>query len=64
MKNKIKIFRAKYNFTQEELAQKAGVTRQTINAIESNKYFPTLELAFKIAVIFKSPIEEIFQYKK
>ena len=46
--------------TQEELAQKAGVSRQTIIAIESGKYTPSLGLAFKLAEIFKRPIEEIF----
>ncbi len=46
--------------TQEELAQKAGVSRQTINALESGKYTPSLGLAFKLARIFNRPIEEIF----
>jgi len=46
--------------TQEELAKKAGVSRQTIIAIESGKYTPSLGLAFKLAEIFKRPIEEIF----
>jgi putative transcriptional regulator len=49
--------------TQEELAEKTGVTRQTINAIESAKYSPSLELAFKIAVVFGVPLEEVFTYK-
>ncbi len=47
--------------TQEELAQKAGVSRQTIIAMESGKYTPSLGLAFKLAAIFQRPIEEIFQ---
>ena len=47
--------------TQEELAQKAGVSRQTIIAMESGKYTPSLGLAFKLAEIFSRPIEEIFQ---
>ncbi len=50
--------------TQEELADKVGVTRQTINALEAGKYSPSLELAFKIALYFKTPIEEVFKYKK
>ncbi len=50
--------------TQEELAEKVGVTRQTINAIESSKYSPTLELAFKIAQVFGVPLDEVFIYDK
>lgn len=61
--NKIKIFRAQFDLTQEDLASKSGVTRQTIIAIEKNKYTPSLELAFKIAKIFKESIENIFTYK-
>ena len=48
--------------TQEELANKAGVTRQTIIAIEKGKYAPSLELAFRIAHIFDTPLEEVFSY--
>ncbi|MES2624640.1 MAG: helix-turn-helix transcriptional regulator [Pseudomonadota bacterium] len=48
--------------TQAELAQKIGVTRQTLLAIEAAKYSPTLELAFKIAKVFKVPLENVFQY--
>jgi putative transcriptional regulator len=50
--------------TQEELADKVGVTRQTIMSIEKGKYSPSLELAFKIAEIFDKPLQEIFTYKK
>ncbi len=50
--------------TQEDLADKVGVTRQTINALEAGKYSPSLELAFKIALYFKVPLEEVFMYKK
>jgi len=60
MKNKIKVFRAMHDMTQEELAEKIGVTRQTVIAIESDKYLPSLGLAFKIAKIFKVRIEELF----
>ena len=63
MKNKIKIYRVQSNLTQQELAEKVGVTRQTIIAIENNKYSPSLELGFKIAKLFNTTIEEIFQYK-
>ena len=48
--------------TQEQLAEKVGVTRQTINAIESAKYSPSLELAFRIALVFGVPLEEVFSY--
>ena len=49
--------------TQAELAEKVGVTRQTLNAIEAAKYSPTLELAFKIAKVFDVPLDEVFQYE-
>lgn len=48
--------------TQQQLADQTGVTRQTIVAIENGKYFPTLELAFKISRIFNTPVEEVFIY--
>ena len=48
--------------TQKELADKVGVTRQTILAIENGKYSPSLELAFRIAYVFDSPLEEVFSY--
>ena len=63
MNNKIKVFRAQHDMTQEDLAIRCGVTRQTIIAVEKNKYVPSLELAFKIAGIFKQPIENIFIYQ-
>jgi len=62
MENKIKVFRAIHNFTQEDLADKVGVTRQTILSIEKGKYIPSLELAFKIAHVFDEKIENIFRY--
>lgn len=49
--------------TQQDLADKVGVSRQTIVAIEKGKYSPSLELAFKIAHVFKSPLEEVFTYE-
>lgn len=61
MINKIKICRKNLNFTQEELAKKLHVTRQTINAIENNKYNPTLELAMKLARILNTTVEELFE---
>ncbi len=48
--------------TQKELAKKVGVTRQTIVAIENAKYAPSLELAFRIAYVFDTPLEEVFSY--
>ena len=48
--------------TQEELANRAGCTRQTIIALEQGKYVPSIELAFKIAKVFNVPLEEVFQY--
>ncbi len=62
--NKIKVYRAMRNMTQEDLAEKVGVTRQTIIAIEKSKYIPSLELAFKIARVFDESIENVFQYQK
>ena len=63
MKNQLKVLRAMNNLTQENLAEKLNVTRQTILAIEKEKYDPSLELAFKIADTFNVKIEDIFQYK-
>ena len=60
MKNKLKVFRAMHDLTQEGLAEKLGVTRQTINAIEKQRYNPSLELAFKLADFFGVAIEELF----
>ena len=50
--------------TQQGLAEKVGVTRQTINAIEANKYSPSLETAFHIASVFKVRLEDVFQYRE
>jgi putative transcriptional regulator len=60
MKNNIKVERAIRNLTQEELANKVSVSRQTINAMEANKYVPSTVLALKIARVFNKPVEEIF----
>jgi putative transcriptional regulator len=62
MKNKIKIFRAMHNLTQEDLARAIGVNRQTILAIEKEKYIPSLDLAFKISRYFGVNIEEVFVF--
>lgn len=61
MKNSIKVERAKFDFTQEELANKIGVSRQTINAMEANKYVPSTVLALKLAAVFQTTVEAIFQ---
>lgn len=50
--------------TQQELADRIGVTRQTVNAIELGKYSPSLEVAFQIAAVFKVPLDQVFQYEK
>jgi putative transcriptional regulator len=63
MKNKIKVYRAMHDLTQEDLARKIGVTRQTILAIEKGKYVPSLDLAFRIARHFGVNVEEIFIYE-
>lgn len=60
MKNRLKVLRAERNWSQEELAHKAGVSRQTINAIETGKYNPSLDLAFGLAALFALKIEDIF----
>ena len=61
MKNQLRELRALKQWSQGDLAEKLGVSRQTINAIETEKYDPSLPLAFKIARLFKQPIEEIFE---
>ena len=50
--------------TQQELADRVGVTRQTVNAIEGNKYSPSLEVAFRIARVFDVPLDRVFQYRQ
>ena len=62
IKNQIRQLRFDANeMTQEELAKKTGVTRQTIIALEAQKYSPSLELAFRLAKVFDVPLEEVFQ---
>ena len=61
MKNRLKVLRAERDWTQANLADELGVTRQTVNAIEKGKFDPSLPLAFKIARLFESSIEDIFQ---
>ena len=61
MNNKIRVARAEARMTQQQLAEAAGVSRQTINAIESGKFVPSTVLALKMAKIFNRTVEEIFQ---
>ncbi|GGB51621.1 helix-turn-helix transcriptional regulator [Shewanella inventionis] len=62
--NSIRTLRFLHNeMTQKQLADKIGVTRQTVMAIESNKYSPTLEVAFKIAEVFDLPLDQVFTYR-
>lgn len=64
MRNNIKVERAIHNLTQEELAIKVSVSRQTINAMEANKYVPSTVLALKIAKVFGKAVEEIFSLEE
>ncbi|MBO9501437.1 MAG: helix-turn-helix transcriptional regulator [Brevundimonas sp.] len=60
MNNRLKVLRAERNWSQAELADRLGVSRQTVNALETGRYDPSLPLAFKIARVFEQPIESIF----
>ncbi len=62
MRNKLRVLRAERNWSQGELSQHLGVSRQAINAIETGKHDPGLELAFRMAQLFQMRIEEIFQF--
>lgn len=64
MKNNIKVERTIKGLTQEELANAVSVSRQTINAIEANKYVPSTVLALKIARLFNKPVEEVFSLEE
>jgi putative transcriptional regulator len=61
MKNRLRVLRAERDWSQADLAHQLGVSRQTINAIETDKYDPSLPLAFRIAELFQQPIEAIFE---
>ncbi len=61
MKNRLKILRAEHNLTQDDLAKKVGVSRQAINALETEKHIPSLDLAYRISAVFGLPVEQIFQ---
>lgn len=63
--NEIRALRSGHGeMTQQELADRVGVTRQTVNAIEGNKYSPSLEVAFRIAHVFGAPLEQVFKYRE
>ena len=64
MKNNIKVERAKLNITQQELADKVGVSRQTINSIEAERYVPSTVLSIKISKIFKTTVNQIFHLER
>lgn len=60
MKNRLRVLRAEHDLSQAELADRLGIARQTVNALEAGKYAPSLPLAFKISKVFDKPVEEIF----
>ena len=64
MKNRIKVLRAELSISQDYLAQQLGVSRQTIHAIENNKYSPSLTLGMSIAKLFNKTVEEVFQMEE
>lgn len=64
MKNSLKVERAKLNMTQQDVADEIGVSRQTINSIELDKYIPSTILALKLSKLFKKPVNEIFELEK
>jgi len=61
MKNRLRVLRAERDWSQADLAERLGVSRQTVNALETGKYDPSLPLAFKLARLFQLPIERIFE---
>ena len=60
MNNNIRMYRGKYKMTQEDLSIRLGVSRQTINSIENNKYFPSLALGLKLSKIFECKVDDLF----
>lgn len=61
MKNRLKVLRAERDWTQEELGKRVGVSRQAINALETAKHIPSLDLAYRLACVLKTPVEQIFE---
>jgi putative transcriptional regulator len=64
VKNKLRVLRAERQWSQGELSQRLGVSRQAINAIETEKHDPSLDLAFRMALLFEMRIEEIFEFER
>jgi len=64
IKNRIKVLRAERDWTQADLAERAGISRQAVISIEKYKYTPSLELAFRIAEVFNVPIQGVFNYEE
>lgn len=64
MKNRLRVLRAQRDWSQAEVAERLGVSRQTVNAVETGKYDPSLPLAFKIARLFEQAIETIFEFEE
>jgi putative transcriptional regulator len=65
LRNTIRTLRFQHGeMTQQELADRVGITRQTVNAIEANKYSPSLEVAFRIALVFRVGLEQVFEYSE
>lgn len=60
MKNRIRVLRAEREWSQAEVADRLGIARQTVNALETGKYAPSLPLAFKISKLFATPVEDVF----
>lgn len=60
MRNRIRVLRAEHEWSQADVAEHLGIARQTVNALETGKYAPSLPLAFKISKLFKLPVEQIF----
>lgn len=60
MRNRIRVLRAERNWSQADVAEHLGIARQTINALETGKYAPSLPLAFRIAKLFETPVDQVF----
>ncbi|MEQ4618584.1 MAG: helix-turn-helix transcriptional regulator [Corticimicrobacter sp.] len=61
MKNRLRVLRAEAGWTQADVATRLGVSRQAVNALETGKHDPSLDLAFRISVLFERPVEDIFE---